>query len=120
MTLMAVIPYPLSLLFYVQIPSISWEKDRKSLRLRYFTPSSASEHLLPFSLLATLHPQTGLPLTTPPFSPSPIPIPSLPQPGLDEEVVHVEVRGSYGVGVEWKGGASKIFPFDVLKSLVSA
>jgi Mrp family chromosome partitioning ATPase/DUF971 family protein len=102
------------------IPSVSYIENR-GVVLRYFSPASAVEFVIPKEELRKRDPRTGaLKLN----SPSMILNGSMHTSIIDVKStrtatpVHFDVRGNYGVAITWSDGHySDIFPFDILKKI---
>ncbi len=91
----------------MQTPSVSYSEARRSLLLRYFSSSAASELSVPIEELRVRDPQSGERVEG-------------RSPGAFAGVspVKLDFKGRYGVAPVWSDGHyADIFPFHVLRRI---
>ena len=87
------------------LPSIQFNESSGSIHLRYYTPTSAEEYIIPLKDLYSRDPKSGNIRNV--------------QTNADELLSpSVDIRGNYGIAITWNDGInSDIYPFHILRGI---
>jgi DUF971 family protein len=97
------------LVFDLQTPSVSYNEKMRLLVLRYFTPSGASELIVPIEELRIRDANTGALVAG-----------RSREQFKDVSPVTLDFKGNYGVAVVWTDGHyADIFPFHILRQIAN-
>lgn len=98
-----------------QVPTV--HLDSRGVILRYFTPSSGVEFVIPPSELRQRDPKTGTRIRSTSLNNSDVHT-SVKIDATPAVPVNFDIRGNYGVAIEWSDGHyADIFSFEVLRQI---